>query len=152
MITRFFLFLVVCLLPSIALAAEAAAPAAPSSGWQAVLSFIVQAVAIIVAPILTALGYVGVKRLGLSIERETVEWVVTKAVGYGEQTARKALKAGTPMEGPAILKEALKQGDDLLVKKGLAKKWGSSLETLIEAKLGERKLGVTPTTRKPVTI
>lgn len=114
-------------------------PVEKQKWWQAVLSALVDVVVGLGTPILILLISRGLKKLGLNAERDTVEWIVTKAVGYGEQRAKIALKDGKPMEGPAILIEALGHGKELLVKKGLLNKWGSSLADLIEAKLGEEE-------------
>lgn len=108
--------------------------------WKAVLVFFIELSKALLVPILVVLGWVANKKWKLGLERETIEWVVSKAAGFGEQKAKVALKAGKPMQGPKILEEALKHGESLLITKGLADKWGDKLADLIEAKLGEQEL------------
>lgn len=132
------LFLVVILLiPALAFAQDAAQQ---QSWWQALLVLVTEVGAAFAVPILTALLYVLSRRWKLGIEMDTVEWAVSKAAGYGEQKAKQALRDGTPLKGSEIMKLALEQGNTLLVKKGLASKWGGQLADLIEAKLGEEEL------------
>ncbi len=117
--------------------------------WQSLLVFFIKLLDLILEPILIAFGYVFTRKFGFKVERETLEWIVDKATGFAEQKAKAALKAGSPMAGPDILKLALEQGNQYLVEKGLMKKWGNRLGDLIESKLGEVELKKKLTTPPP---
>lgn len=108
--------------------------------WQGLLVIIIQAVAAIVTPVLGVLLMILVRKWQLKIEQDKVEWIVSKAVGFGEQKAKQALNAGKPMEGPEIAKVAVEQGGKLLQQYKLPKKLGDYLADLVEAKLGEKLL------------
>jgi hypothetical protein len=114
--------------------------AAGQAWWQAVLSIVLDVAIAIAVPVLCVLGYIISKKWGVDLERKDIDWVVKSSVGFGEQQAKKALKDGQPLEGNAVLAEALKHGEDLLNKTGLASKWGDKLADLIEAKLGESEV------------
>ena len=105
--------------------------------WQAILVTVIQAVAAVGQPILVVLLGALMRKMKLNVEKEKLEWVVAKTVGYGEQLGKKALKGGKPMAGPDILKSALDKGEEWMKQQGLYKKWGSKLGDLVEAKLGE---------------
>ncbi len=107
--------------------------------WKAITVFLIEVSTALALPLLIVLAMVANKKWKLGLERDTIEWVVSKAVGFGEQKAKVALKDGKPMEGPKILEAALGHGTSLLVTKGLAAKWGDKLADLIEAKLGEQE-------------
>jgi len=107
--------------------------------WQAVVVFLIEASKALLVPILIVLGVIANKKWKLGLETSTIEWIVSKSVGFGEQKAKGALRDGKPMEGPAILKAALEHGEALLIKKGMIGKWGDKLADLIEAKLGEQE-------------
>lgn len=118
------------------------------SWWQLLLTFLIKLLDLIIEPVLIAFGYVLTRKFGIKVERDSIEWIVSKAVGFGEQAAKNALKAGKPYAGPEILSIAVKYGDALLIQTGLMKKWGGKLDALIEAKLGEIEvLKSTPKTK-----
>lgn len=65
---------------------------------------------------------------------------VTRAVGYGEQMARKAIKEHLDYQPNDKLRAAIDFGLDLAEKQGWPDWARDKLEELIEAKLGEKKL------------
>lgn len=107
--------------------------------WKAITVFLIEVSTALALPILIVLALLANQKWKLGLETATIEWAVSKAVGYGEQKAKVALKAGKPMDGPDILKAALEHGTELLVTKGLVSKWGDKLANLVEAKLGEQE-------------
>jgi hypothetical protein len=108
--------------------------------WQGLLLTILQAVFAAASPILVVLlGWVAHK-FKLKIEMDKLQWVVDQAVGLGEQKLRVALKDGKEPDYEGVKAQAVGLGKDLLLKKGLAKKWGGMLGDLVEAKLGLSKL------------
>lgn len=142
MTSRFVQFVVsvwmafVALLIPFAVYAQAVAPTVDTQmWWQNLLVLIITSVVTIATPIISVLIMVLVKKWNLKIEQEKVDWIVTKAVGYGEQYAKNKLKDGKLVEGPEIAKVALEYGTKLGAM--YAPKLGSYLAELIEAKLGE---------------
>jgi hypothetical protein len=106
--------------------------------WQGLLVTVIEGVVAIALPILSILGMALARKWKLKIEQDKLDWVLSKAIGFGEQKAKTALKDGKPMAGPEIAKIAVEQGSKLLEQYQLPKKLGDYLADLIEAKLGER--------------
>jgi len=119
--------------------AEEAKPAQETQKWwQGVLVTLLEGLVAILLPILSILGMALVRKFGLKIEQEKLDWILDKAVGYGEQKLKTLLKAGKPVDGPEIAKAALEHGNTLLKKYGLFSKFGDWLAEGIEAKLGQK--------------
>jgi len=106
--------------------------------WQNLLVQIISFVAAVATPVLSVLAISLLRKWGVKLEREKVEWIASKAIGYGEQKAKNALKDGKPLEGPEIMKMALHQAAQLAEGYKADKKLAAYLENLIEAKLGEK--------------
>jgi len=106
--------------------------------WQGLLVTVIEGVAAIAFPILSLLLMALAHKWKLKIEQEKIDWVLSKAIGFGEQKAKVALKDGKPMSGPEIAKIAVEHGSKLLDQYKLPKKLGDYLADLIEAKLGEK--------------
>ena len=123
---------------------EAATTAETQAWWQGILVLVIQFVAAVATPVLSMLLIMGLRKWNIKLEQDKVEWALGKAVGYGEQAAKKALKDGKPLEGPAVMKIAVEQGDKLLKQYKVDKKVIAYLEDLIEAKLGEKELEKKP--------
>jgi len=114
----------------------AAQPAATGQKWwQGLLLIIIEGLIAIIVPILSVLLMGLVRKWNLKIEQDKINWVLDKAVGYGEQYAKNKLKAGQSVTGPEIAKIALEHGTKLATT--YAPKLGAYLAELIEAKLGE---------------
>lgn len=123
------------------------------SFWQGILLTILQAVFAVASPILVVLLGGLLRKMKLNVDKEKLEWAVGKAVGFGEQKLRSALKDGKDPDYAGVKKQAVELGDKLLLKQGLAKKWGGMLGDLIEGKLGQSKLdgAEAPKPDKPVS-
>lgn len=106
--------------------------------WKGILVTVLEFVFAVVAPILSILIMVLIRKWNLKIEQEKVDWVLDKALGFGEQKLKIALKEGKEVEGPEIAKAALEHGNKLLDKYGLGKKFGEWLADGIEARLGQK--------------
>lgn len=106
--------------------------------WQNLLVIIISGVFAIVTPVISALVMAAIRKWHLKVEQEQVDWILGKAVGFGEQKLKTLLKDGKPVDGSEIAKAALEEGNKLLQKYGLAKKFGDWLAAGIEAKLGEK--------------
>jgi hypothetical protein len=117
---------------------EATKDGSKQSWWQGTLVFLIEQLTKIIIPILGVLLMLLVRKWQLKVEQDQVDWIVTKAVGFGEQKAKVALKAGTPLDAPETLKFALEHGSALLNQYKLPAKLGEYLADLIEAKLGEK--------------
>lgn len=104
--------------------------------WQNLLLIIISGILTIATPILSVLAMSLLKKWNIKVEQQKVDWVLEKAIGYGDQFAKNKLKAGQPVTGPEILKVALEHGGKLAEQ--YAPKLGSYLSDLIEAKLGQQ--------------
>jgi hypothetical protein len=107
--------------------------------WQGLLVTIIEAFVAIVAPILSILLMVLIRKWNLKIEQQKVDWVLDKSLGFGEQKLKKLLKDDNPPEDPDSIKQAaLEHGTKLLEKYGLARKLGGWMADGIEARLGQK--------------
>lgn len=106
--------------------------------WQAVLVTVLTGVFAIAAPIVSTLVITLLRKWNVKVEQDKVDWVVNKAIGYGEQWAKNKMKDGKPVTGPEVAKEALQYGNKLAAV--YAPKLGGYLAELIEAKLGQQTL------------
>ena len=115
---------------------------APTGGtqkwWQGLLVTIVDGSLKVLLPILSVLFMFLVKKWGLKLEQERLDWCLDKALGAGEQKLKQLLKDGKPIDSPGIKSAAVETGTKLLEKYGLAKKFGDWLAEGIEARLGEK--------------
>lgn len=131
-------FFAVMLTSFVALATDAVVEQA---WWQTLISHLLQIVTTIFVPVLSVLAVVLAKRWGVSIELDTVDKILDKAVGFAEQKALNALKEGKPKSSSAEkLDWALTMARDMAKRYKLSVKATSKLQDLIEAKLGQKKL------------
>lgn len=108
--------------------------------WMLLLDHLLEAVVIIAVPVVSTLVVTLLNRWGLKVELEKIDAIVTKAVGFAEQKAKKALRDGLPRTASADkLDVALNFARDLSAKYKLSQKAIDKLSDLIEAKLGEEK-------------
>jgi hypothetical protein len=105
--------------------------------WQGVLVTVIEAAIAIVTPVLSVLIMLLIRKWKLKIEQDKVDWILSKAVGAGEQYVKGKLKDGKPVDGPEAARIALELGNKLLEQYKLPSKLGTYLSELIEAKLGE---------------
>lgn len=111
--------------PAAAPAASPAAPAVPAkvegtqSWWQSLLVDLLIAGLAIFVPVLSALGFLLLRKLGVKVDLETLDALAGKAALYAEQKAATALGEGKP-KTPGAQKE----------------EWAWDLVKSIDAKLG----------------
>jgi len=104
--------------------------------WQNLLVTVIQIVGAIATPVLSLLLISLLRRWNIKVEQQKAEWVLGKAVGFGEQKLKTLLKDGKEVVGNEIAKEALGLAERL--GKGKLAPWAKKeLMDLIEAKLGE---------------
>lgn len=126
-------FLFVVLTPALVFAAE------QQQVWQVVLQHLLEIIVAIAVPVLVSLIHTLLKKYGVKVQMETLDSVLSKAIGFAEQKAKKALKAGEDQTGNAQkLDWALSKGMELAEANKLDKWVVDKLEDLIEAKLGEQ--------------
>jgi hypothetical protein len=119
-----------------ALVATVSAEPTGQKWWQNLLLIVISGILTIATPILSVLAMSLLKKWNIKVEQQKVDWVLEKAIGYGDQFAKNKLKAGQPVTGPEIMKVALEHGDKLAVQ--YAPHLGAYLAELIEAKLGQQ--------------
>ena len=101
---------------------------------------VIEATVAIFGPILSLLLMLLMRKFKINVEHETVDKILSKVIGFGEQKAKQALKDGKPLSGPEVAQLALQQAEYLAVKSKLPKWATEKLSELIESKLGESKL------------
>jgi phosphate/sulfate permease len=114
--------------------------AATQTWWQILIKFVTTDVLLPVAgTVLVALLVMLVKKWKLNVEKDILDKIIGQAVDYADQKLKKALKDGEKPEdkNATRLKWASDLANQLLKKYGLLGKFGSWIESLIEAKLGE---------------
>lgn len=132
---KFYFTLIFAMFPVVALAETVVET---QQWWQNLLVQIISFVAAVAAPVLSVLAVSLLRKWGVQMDREKLEWIAEKAIGYGEQKAKSALKHGSPLEGPEVLKLALVQADIMVKTFKADKKLALYLEGLIEAALGQQ--------------
>lgn len=105
------------------------------SVWQNILMTIITSILTVVVPVLSYLIMLLLKKIGLKVEQEKIDWILDKSTGFGDQYAKNMLKDGKPVSGPEIARVAANYGNKLA--KIYAPKLTTYIEELIEARLGQ---------------
>jgi len=111
------------------------------SWWQVLVAEITKITVAIFTPVLGMLIMFLLRRIGFKIQLEKAQSIASMAVGYGEQLALKTLKEGckkTP--GAKKMKIAVDFANALASQYKLKKMATERMQSLIEAKLGEKKV------------
>ena len=130
-------------------AAPAAAPAEPAKAegeqkwWQSLLADLIAAALAIFVPVLSALGFLLLRKLGVKVDLETLDSLAGKAALYAEKKAATALGEGKPKSSGAQKEEwaweLIKSVDEKLAGSAKAKE---KLRALILAKIPEAEATV----------
>jgi len=113
--------------------------------WQVLVAEITKVAVAIFTPVLGMLAFVLMRRWGLKIDLEKANSIASWATGYGEQKALNALKEGKEKtSGADKMKMALDFANGMANQYRLPKRASESLEKLIEANLGGKKVVEAP--------
>jgi hypothetical protein len=113
------------------------------SWWQSLLVDVIAAALAIFVPVLSALGFLLLRKLGVKVDLETLDNLAGKAALYAEKKAATALKEGKPKSSGAQKEdwawELVKAIDE---KVGASAKGRERLRALILAKIPEAEAAV----------